>query len=578
MATQITINNKTTQVPGVYATIRSGIVNPPSAADFGNVVIIDDGSLSTTPSLAISGVLGTNKSGAESVLQFNGATDLPIYVWDSELLPIIKSLYRPSRRQGVNGANVVTIIQAAETTPATTTVSFTNSTNGLKISTQFEGVSLNGTLVTKTFNPSDDTVLSNELGKGFAVKLEPGRSFGYSLVFYRGIADVQEDPLNPGYGFNEKALPDTTNNTASGTYNIIKPQVLFRSPDVKTLTELKKWLSKSNTFKKWFKLDEFIIGSTSDLIVAADITANYTALAPYALFTGGTTTYTDAAFQAALDLSKSLDNSFYLALSSKAQATNAHNTAIADLLTSGDLRWEKFMFVGAYENSDEFVGDSGTSQAVARHYDTSKVVAVHGAAKVANVEYPDGFRNISVLEKTAKVLGRTAGLPPQTPVSWKEIDIAAETHRLTEGDKEAAMSSGILCTYYNSELTAFVVLAGINTLGNNEFFINDDAQSYSIQIERIKSQLNKEIIFNATRVFFGKNTGPNRNTISAEDILAWTKGFLESKVATDLQDNLIVRVGAITSRLDQDNMYVEYSFSPNGEISKIIFTGVILDN
>lgn len=580
MATQITIGNKTTSIPGVYSTIKSGIINPPSPVDYGNVVIIDDGSLQVPSYIAINGVQGENKQGLDSALVFNDFAEVQSVLWDSELLPIVKSLYRPSNRQGVSGINKLTIIQAAETTAGTTSIDFTNMTTPLELKTQFEGESLNGKLVPKTYDPlSPTTILSNELGSGLAVRLEVGRAFGYSLVFYRGIHTRSEDPLNPGYGYNEKALTDINQNVPAGTYNIVKPQVLFRSPDVRRLSELKRWMERSSTFKRWFKIESFVIDDlNADNIVAADITLNYTDLAPYSLISGATTTFTPAAFSEALDLTKEIDNTFYLSLASGTDAINSNNTAIFELLTSGQLNWEKYMVVAAFDDQSTFMGDVDTSQAVARYYNSSKVIVVHGSARVSNAEYPEGFRNISTLEKTAKVLGRIAGLPPQTPVTWKDINISGETHKLTESEKEAGIEAGILCTFYDSELTAFVVLAGINSLGDNDFLINDDAQSYSIQVERIKSQLNKELIFGAKRAFFGQNVGPNRNTCSPDDLLTWTKGFLESKVATNERDNLIIRVGAITTRLEQDNMFVDYEFVPNSEISKIIFTGIILSN
>lgn len=695
MATQITIGNRTTSVPGVYASIRSGIINPPSPIDFGNVVIIDDGSLQVPSYIAINGIHGENRQGSESVLEFTEFAQTSRYVWDSPLLPIIRSLYRPSNRQGVSGINKLTIIQAAETTAATSTLSFTNMTTPLILKTQFEGESLNASYIDKTFIPvttgigeptgvtasfnpnigtvqdgeyffvvtalniagettastevsvdcntgsdtntvsitwasvagaikyrvyrgvatgiytdyfevsttsfidngsgvaaagtppstngtanATKTVVSNELAQGLAFRLEPGRSFGYSVVFYKGVHNKAEDPLNPGFGFNERKLPDVSTNAPLGTNNIVKPEVLFRSPDLRTLSDLKRWMQKSPDFNRWFKISQFEINDpVNDAIVNADITNTYTDLNPYTLFTGATTTFTPGAFAEAVELTKGLDNTFYLALGSGLQATNTNNTAIYELITSDQLNWEKIMVVAAFDDQSSFIGELNSSQAVARYYNSSKVIAVHGAARVVNPEYPSGFRNISTLEKAAKVLGRIAGLEPQAPVTWKDINISGEVHKLSEAEKEVAISSGILSTFYDTELASFVVLLGINTLQDNEFLVNEDAQSYSIQLERIKSQLNKELIFSAKRTFFGSaTTGPNRNTISEDSLLTWTKGFLESKVATNERDNLIVRVGAITTRLDQDNYFVDYEFVPNTEVKAIVFTGIMLSN
>lgn len=573
MATQINIGNRTTSVPGVYGIIRSGIINPPSAVDFGNVVIIDDGSLKVPSYIAINGIDGENRQGLDSALEFTQFAETVPYIWDSELLPIVKSLFRPSNRQGAAGINKLTIIQASETTAASAEINFTNLSAPLELKTQFEGESLNGTLVAKNGTEF-------ELGSGVACRLEKGRSFGYSLVFYRGVHTRAEDELNPGYGYNEKLLPDVSKGVPAGEFNIVKPRPLFRSPDLRRLSELKRWMDKSADFKRWFKIEQFIVDPSSDLIVANDITNNYTASSPYTLFTGATTTFTQDAFMKAVDASRGLDNSFYLALGYGKDSTNSNNTAIYELITSGQLNWDKFMFVGAYPDQDTFLGETGSSESTARYYNSSKVVAVHGAARVSNTEYADGYRNISVLEKAAKILGRTAGLSPQTPVTWKDINISSEVHKLSEGDKEAAMSNGILCTYYDTELSNFIVLGGINTLGDNDFLIVGDedtpAESYSIQIMRIISQLNKELIFGAKRAFFGNNTGPNRNTASAEDVMVWTKGFLNARVATNEKDNLIVRVGKISAHIEEDNIFVNYEFVPNSEISKILFVGVII--
>lgn len=593
MATQISIGNKTTSIPGVYSQIKSGIVNPQLPTDYGNVLIIDDGSLAIEDSLletngyiAINGVEGENRQGADSALVFTDVAEVQSMLWDSPLLPIVKSLFMPARRRpGVSGANKVTIVQAAETTAAETTITFTNAQSPLKLKSQFEGVSVNGHYQPKTYemddsdpdNPPVQVVLSNELGGGFACRLEAGKAFGYSLVFYKGVHIKQEDPLNPGFGYDEKPLVDIYSGVGVGEYNVLKPQVLFRSPDLRRLSELKKWMQKSPSFKKWFKIEDFVIDPSNDMIVAGDL-AQYTALAPYNLFSGGTTNFTPAAFNEAVDLSKSFDNSFYLSLQAGDQATSVNNTAIYNLLVSGELNWEKFMFVAGYDTKDDLLGDMDCSQAVAAYYNSSKVIVTHGSAKTANTAYPDGYRNISTLEKTAKILGRIAGLPPQTPITWKDIDIAAENHKLLEGEKEAVIEAGILCTNYDFELTSFVILAGINSLGNNDFLINEDAQSYSIQIERIKSQLNKELIFGAKRTFFGGNTGPNRNTVSPASVRTWTIGFLESKVATNERDNLIIRFANVTAKIDQDNVWVEYEFVPNSEVNKIIFQGVMLAN
>jgi hypothetical protein len=429
---------------------------------------------------------------------------------------------------------------------------------------------------TATISIGDKLQSSNELSQGLAVRIEQGRSFGFSIAFYRGVHFRQEDLMNPGYGFNEQILPDINSGVSAGSYNIIAPSLLFRSPDLKRLSELKKWMEKSPDFKKWFEIQDFTFNLNDDLIVSGDI-SKQTALSPYSLFTGGSTIFSDQVFAEAIEISKSLDNSFYLPLGIEDEATNAKNEQIFSLLTSGDLRWTKYGVVGAYGDSASFNQDTDSSVSVAKFYNSSNIITVHGYSKVANNKYPDGYRNISMLEKASKVLGRICGLSPQTPITFKDIAIDNEVHKLKESEKEFAIENGILCTNYDSELNRFVILAGINTLGDNDFLVNEDASSYDIAVERIKSQLNKEIIYNAKQTFFNNQTsGPNRNTVSPEDIKTWLGGFLESKVAKTNQDNLIIRYGSITVKTIEDNYFVEYEFVPNYPVSKVVFVGLML--
>lgn len=691
MATKITIGNKTTAIPGVYSQIKSGIVNPASDVDFGNVVIIDDGSFGSDNYIATNGIVGENKQGLDSVQVFSEYLETQSTIWDSELVPVLKSLFNPSKRRASLGINKLYYIQAAETTKAIAAFAFSKGLLGLK--TQFEGKSLNGALATKTYTQSSSTPelpapsgliiqsfdqygslpantyfykitalnqygetigstevsktittnfgyvylywapiagassyriyrgvatdaqnkyfvtnanyftdsgefagttgtipvtnttgnaagalipTSSELSRGVAMKLETGRSFGYSLSFYRGQHDKMSDPLNPGYSFQGKSIDSIYQGVSAGTLNIQKPVLLFRSPDVRRLSELKRWMDRSPDFKKWFGITNFQFDELDDVIVTTDITDNQSALAPYVQFQGGTTEFTDDAFTQAVQLSKNLDNTFYLALKGGDEATGVNNTAIFNLLESRTLKYEKYALVPGYTDSSNLLGELDSTQFVSNYYNSASMIVTHGLSKVTNADYPGAFRNISVLEKTAKVLGRICGLPPQTPITFKDIDIDSEVHKLSEADQEAAIEAGILCTHYDIELGAVVILAGVNTLGNNDFLVNDDATSYDVAVERIKSQLNKEIVYAAKRAFFNSDQGPNRNTISAADLLTWTTGFLASKEATDQKDNLIIRFGEITVRVDQDNYFVDYEFVPNFPVNKIIFTGIIL--
>lgn len=295
----------------------------------------------------------------------------------------------------------------------------------------------------------------------------------------------------------------------------------------------------------------------------------------YNLASGGTEVYTTAAFNAAIEAIKETDNTFFLATSyGVTNAIGLNNTKIFDYLEN-DSKYEKFMVVGAGYDKSEFAGTSGTSEAVSKYYNSDKVITVHGAAKETSKA---GFLVRSQLYKAAAVLGRLAGVAPQTPLTFKNIAIDGEIHSLTDTEKEFALSVGILTTHFDSELGYFVIQQGINSLQNNQYLINEDASSFDIAVKRIEAQLNKEICIRAKQVFFSKTTtGPNRTTVSEENVKAWLEGFLQTKVATSLTDNLIIRFGNINVEYQSDNIFVTYEFVPIFPVNKAIFTGTLLD-
>lgn len=308
------------------------------------------------------------------------------------------------------------------------------------------------------------------------------------------------------------------------------------------------------------------------ILTPADVVANV----GYNLASGATEVYNVASFDAAIQAVKEIDNTFFLATSyGVVDSIGLNNTKILDFVVN-ESKYEKFMVVAAGADKSQFIGTSNSSEATAKYYNTDKAIIVHGASKKTT---KNGFKIVSQLYKAAAVLGRICGLEPQVPVTFKSIGIDGEVHKLSDAEKEFALATGILITYYDVELGYYVVQQGINSLQNNQYLVNEDGTSFDITIKRITAQLNKEIVINAKRVFFGKpSNGPNRNTVTEDDIKAWLEGFLQTKTASSLTDNLILRFGNITVTVQADNYFVSYEFVPNFPISKIVFTGVILEN
>jgi hypothetical protein len=241
-----------------------------------------------------------------------------------------------------------------------------------------------------------------------------------------------------------------------------------------------------------------------------------------------------------------------------------------------DAKYDKYLVYGGGKDKTEWTAADGSiPQAV--YFNTNKVIVVHGDCLKASVKAATGFRRWPTIVKAAYVLGRICGLQPQVPVTFKAIGIEGEVHKLTEADRERALDSGVLATYFDTDFNNFIVLQGINTMQSNTNVFQADGTSFNLQAERIKAQLNKDIVINAKIQLLGQPNGVNRNTLSANYVKNWTETFLETKKVTASQDNLIIDYQDVIVTKDQDTYNVQYSFILNGEITKLFYTGVVID-
>lgn len=539
MATIITVNGKTIKRPGVYALTQSGIKYPPQSLSYGNIVIVDNGIGAGFAGGA--GVGGQETQGVDSVYEITTIQQYRSFMKGGPLWDLGEALFKPSKNN-YPGVSKVFFIKAATTTPAS--ISFTFENGSVAFQTLDEGVGANGKLT------------SGVLTKGYACKILPSAidSSKYSMKFYSGSFSGI-DPLNnlPYDGIVESDVVEN---------------LFLSSPDVSTVQELIDWCLTSNEFKAVFKLKPGY--TATGIFVPDDITDN----PGFVLAVGGTETYNATKFDEALQAVKDIDNTFFLSVDSGANATSLANTKILDFLNS-ESKYEKFLVVAAGFDKTTFASNNaGTSEYAAKYFDSDKVIVVHGGGKKNTRK---GTLIKSALYKAAMILGRTCGLPPQTPITYKDINLDGEVHKLSDYEKEYALDKGILTTHLDNELGYHVIQQGINTLQRNNYLVNEDGTSHDIAVKRITAQLNKEIVVTAKKVFFGKNAGPNRNTMSEDDAKAWLEGFLQKKIASTLQDNLIIRFGDIQVAVEGDNYFVSYSFVPNYPISKIVFTGIILE-
>lgn len=140
MATKVLVNGKFETRAGVYATVKSGIVNPVANQPFSNILIIDDGIGAGNG--GGSGINGYVKNGADAVYQFNSLQDFRAFVKGGELWKLGSLLFNPSQK--FSGVSNVFLVQAKTSAPAIITVGLTN--GAFVIQTNDEGLNANGVL------------------------------------------------------------------------------------------------------------------------------------------------------------------------------------------------------------------------------------------------------------------------------------------------------------------------------------------------------------------------------------------------------------------------------------------------
>lgn len=534
MATEFNFNGKLIKLPGSYATVSSGVNNPPLSLSYGNVLIIDKDDSSLFGGGA--GIKGELADGKDAIYGFDNIRDFRKFVGGGDLWDLAKPLFRPNG-PGYPGVSILWYVRALETTAGSLTLNLTNGNVVLK--TKHEGIVANG------------VVQSGVLTQGFAVTLETGTidPNKFRFKFWRsGYKGVDENNI----------LYDGISATDSQAI------LVAASPEISTIDEFVEWATIDYDFNNNFKL----ISGSGGAITSADVTS----LAGYQLFSGATQTYSTDRIDEVLDAVKTLDYSNILSMDSEADAVSVDNLKILAHLHQ-EARFDKTIVIAGGNDRNTF---HSQSIAAANTLNSEKAVLVHAGCIENDVNVGERYKNSKY--HAAYVLGRVAGLPPQTPPTFKALAYAGERHKMNDKELTLALDNGVLTTHYDDDLKSFVITQGITTLKNNKNVVNPDGTSHSWQLMRIAAQLNKEIIVNAKIDLLGnQHQGPNRATISPEVVAEWTKSYLKKRTATSTQDNLILSFQDVTVEIKQDAYCIDYGFVPNFEVNKLFFTGLILD-
>jgi len=557
MATPIQLRGQTIRRSGVYTDTKSGVQNPPVTLSSGNVCIVDTGMASGWANGA--SVNGELTQGKDALYNFSNIIDFRNFIKGGYLYLLAEPLFLPGGSDpSISGVSTLYYIKAGTTTAATITFNLTN--GSLTFKTKNEGSGANG------------VVNSGILTTGYGCKL------------IAGIQDPSKYIIQFWLGNFHGLDPQNNNQPYDGITDVNSvPVLITQTPEVSNIDEVVLWCESDIDFINNFTLafTGYGVGlGLANLDVYNEFTpGDLVSYVGYNLATGGTESYSDADFDAALKIVKDIDCASFLSTDYFTNAQSLSNTKLLNLV-SVLTKYQKYLYIGGGKDKNTFAtGISGNSQDTAVYYNSDSVITVHGGIRKKIAGLPS-YKVYDSMYKTCLAVGRVHGLDPEVAITLKTLNIDGDVANssLSDDDQEFALKYGILYSYFDTDLNAFVFGQDVNTLQKNNYLVNNDGTSFSISVKRICSQLNKGIIINAKQTFYSGNSGPNRSTVSEQDIVQWLSGYLKSQLATSTQDNLIISYGNINITTVEDNYFITYEFVPNFEISKMIFTGFVLES
>ena len=533
MATVVNFHGKNYIEPGAYAV---SVYNPTSVvnvSEFGNVMIIDTG-LSINGSYEFaggSGVHGELNKGLKSVYEFNSYEDFLAFMGGGLMGDIAQKIFTPM--DGVIGAPKLYYCRAATTKCATITLSIGSS--ALKLKCKNEGVAGNGVLQ------------DGQLKVGYAARIISGSedTSKFKCQIFRGsYMGVDKD----GEPYGSKSFADSVSN------------LITESEEVSTLGELFEWARADK-----YVLANFVVemsGTASTEINAIDMT---TAV-------GGTTEYLkDTEYADILEAISELDISFFLATNTSVEkGIDANTNGRLFTFLKNDAKFTEFMVIPGGSSDSDLFGESNSSQAIAKYYNSGQVAVIHGAP-IVNRKDGNGTKTLLPIYLAAAIVGLNAGKLPQSPLTFQRVGYQSFVYDLKKKEREKALQSGIM--HVRNVSGYWCINQGVTTLQDNKKTIAADGQSMELSIELIKAQLNKELIIDGATRFTGKNAAQ----ASPQTVKNFVETKLQSLTATTDTDNLILSWKNVKVSAKNSDYFVTYDFVPNVPVNKVFFTGNILD-
>lgn len=533
MATVVNFHGKNYIEPGSYAV---SVYNPTSVvnvSEFGNVMIIDTG-LAKNGEYEFaggSGIHGELNKGLKSVYEFDNYEDFLSFIGGGLVGDIAKKLFTPM--DGAPGVPKLYYCRAATTKCANITL--TIDSGSLVLKCKNEGVAGNG------------VIDKGQLKVGYAARIVTGTDDAtkFKCQVYRGnFMGVDKD----GEPYGAKTFDEAVGN------------LLSESPEFETLGELYEWARADK-----YVLANFQVNKTGE---------NATKLAAVALTaaTGGTTEWLSGTEYAdALEAISELDITMFLATNTTVgKGIDADTTGRLFTFLKNDAKFTEFVAIPGGESDDDLFGDSDTSQAIAKYYNSGQAVVIHGAP-IVNRKDGNGTKTLPSIYLAATIVGLVAGGAPQTPLTFQKVGYQSFVYDLKKKEREKALQAGIL--HVRNVSGYWCINQGITTLQDNKKTIANDGQSMELSIELIKAQLNKEMIVDAATRFVGRTAAQ----ASAQTVKNFVETKLNSLTATTDSDNLIVAWKNVKVVQKNSDYYITYDFQPNVPVNKLFFTGNILD-
>lgn len=535
MATVVNFHGKNYIEPGSYAV---SVYNPTSVvnvSEFGNVMIIDTG-LAKNGDYEFaggSGIHGELNKGLKSVYEFDNYEDFLSFMGGGLVGDIAEKIFTP--RDGVAGAPKLFYCRAATTKCANITLTF-SSGNSLILKCKNEGEVGNG------------VIEGGVLKVGYAARVITGSDdpSKFKCQVYRGsFMGVDKD----GEPYGSASLSKATGN------------LLTESEEFETLEELYNWARSDK-----YILANFVVSMTGVK------TSNISAVTLTAATGGKTEWLKDSEYADVLEAISELDVTFFLATNtSVGDGISSATTGRLFTFLKNDAKFTEFLVIPGGSSDSDLFGESDSSQAIAKYYDSEQVVVVHGAP-IVNRKDGNGTKELPSIYLAAAIIGLAAGQAPQQPLTFKRVGYQSFAYDLKKKEREKALQAGIM--HVRNLSGYWCVNQGITTLQDNKKSIASDGQTMELSIALIKAQLNKELIVDSANRFIGNTSSVNA---SPQTIKNFTETKLSSLTAKTGEDNLLKSWKNVKVVQKNSDFQITYDFAPNLPVNKLFFTGNILD-